>query len=43
MSRPAREAALRRFTGVWVASVTAKLAGLVLFAYLVAKFLGGSL
>jgi hypothetical protein len=43
VSRPAREAALRRFTGVWVASAAAKLAGLALFVYLVSKFLGGSL
>jgi len=43
VSRPAREAALRRFAGVWALSVAGKLAGLALFVYLTWKFLGGSL
>jgi hypothetical protein len=36
-----REAAVRRFTAVWVASLAVKLVALSLFIVLVARFLGG--
>ena len=43
MSLPGREAAFRRFTGVYLASAAVKVAALALFVYLVWRITGGSL
>jgi hypothetical protein len=38
--RPSRDV-VRRFTAVWAVSIALKLVAMVVFAYLVLRFLGG--
>ena len=40
---PSPEAAVRRFTAVWTASVAIKVAALALFLVLITSYLGGHL